>query len=112
MTRPRRTPTGARWRTLIGAAVCAAWLAMPAAQTPATDVPLDDPASFRVDKAKLRANGASDALIDSRDRARLPLFSTAGAGLVGADLQRIRATCAGVCRRWPSTATRTSSSSW
>ena len=43
--------------------MCAAWLAMPAAQTPATDVPLDDPASFRVDKAKLRADGASDALI-------------------------------------------------
>ena len=43
--------------------MCAAWLAMPAAQTPATDVPLDDPASFRVDKARLRADGASDALI-------------------------------------------------
>jgi Uncharacterized protein conserved in bacteria (DUF2252) len=63
MTRPP-TRTGARWRTLIGAAVCAAWLAMSAAQTPATDVPLGDPASFRVDKATLRAKGASAALID------------------------------------------------
>ena len=39
MTRPPRTSTGARWRTLIGTAVCAAWLALPTAQTPATDVP-------------------------------------------------------------------------
>ena len=37
---------------------------MPAAQAPATDVPLGDPASFRVDKATLRAKGASAALID------------------------------------------------
>ena len=42
----------------------AAWLAMPAAQTPATEPALDDAASFRVDKATLRAGGASAALID------------------------------------------------
>src|SRR5688572_4003176 len=64
MTRSPRTSAGARWRALIGAAVCAAWLALPAAQAPATDSPLDDPASFRVDKATLRAGGASAALID------------------------------------------------
>jgi Uncharacterized protein conserved in bacteria (DUF2252) len=44
--------------------VFAAWLAMPAAQTPATGPALDDAASFRVDKATLRTGGASAALID------------------------------------------------
>jgi hypothetical protein len=64
MTRPPHTPAGARCRTLIGTAVFAAWLAMPAAQTPATGPALDDAASFRVDKATLRTGGASAALID------------------------------------------------
>jgi hypothetical protein len=64
MASPPRTSTGARWRTLIGTAVCAAWLATPAAQAPAADVPAGGVASFRIDKAAFRASGASAALID------------------------------------------------
>src|SRR5215204_1950291 len=63
MTRPPRTSTGARWRTIIGTAVCAAALAAPGAQT-ATDPPFGDAASFRIDKATLRAEGAPAALVD------------------------------------------------
>ncbi len=68
MTRPPLISTGARWRALIGAAVCASWLAGATAQTPATDSapssPSGDAASFRIDKATLRAKGASPALIN------------------------------------------------
>jgi len=67
MIRPPRTSTGAGWRTLIVTALCAACLAAPTAptaQTSGADVPAGDPASFRVDKAALRAGGASAALID------------------------------------------------
>jgi len=76
MTSPPRSSTGASWRTLIGAGVFAAWLAMPAAQTPAqtpaqapvqapaADPPRRDEATFLIDKATLRAGGASAALID------------------------------------------------
>src|SRR3954454_5326306 len=74
MTRPPRTPTRARWRTLIAPAVFAAWLALPAGQTPATEPALDDPASFRVDKATLRAEGASAALIDRVSARALRFF--------------------------------------
>ena len=112
MTRPPRTPTGARWRTLIGAAVCAAWLAMPAAQTPATDVPARRSGELSRRQGHAARRGSIRRAHRSRDRARLPLLPPAGAGLVVPDLPRVRATCAGGCRRWPSTATRTSSSSW
>jgi hypothetical protein len=64
MTSPHPTTTGGRWRVLIATAVCAAWLAVPAAQPPATDAAVGDAASFRVDKATLRANGAPAALIE------------------------------------------------
>ena len=64
MTSPHPTKTGGRWRVLIATAACAVWLAMPAAQAPATDLPLGDPGSFRVDKATLRTNGAPSALIE------------------------------------------------
>ena len=59
---------------LIATAVCAAWLAAPVAQAPAPDAPSVDAASFRVDKAALRAEGASAALIDRVSARALRFF--------------------------------------
>ena len=70
--------------------MCAAWLAMPTAQTPATDVPLGDPASFRVDKASAARQGSIGGAHRSRDGARPTVLPPAGARLVVPDLQRIR----------------------
>lgn len=72
MPRPPRLSNGARWRTLIGMAGFAAWLAVPTAQAPApapAQPPIIDAlsgpaATFSVDKAALRATGAPAALID------------------------------------------------
>lgn len=46
------------------AAACAVWISVVAAQAPSRDLPFGTPASFRVDKASLRSQGATPALLD------------------------------------------------
>jgi hypothetical protein len=64
MTWPPSTAIRARSRLLTGAVVCAAWLTVPAAQKPEAGAPSRDEPTFRIEKAALRARGASAALID------------------------------------------------
>ena len=49
---------------MVGAAACVAWMSIASAQTISTDSPFGDRATFRLNKASLRAQGASLALLE------------------------------------------------
>lgn len=74
MNRLSSTSRMAAWRLLLGAATCAGWLALPAAQTAATDRPFGEPATFRLQKAALRREGAAAPLIERLDARALRYF--------------------------------------
>jgi hypothetical protein len=57
-------PIGRFASVAVAAAAWAVWLAITAAQTVSTEPPFGEPASFRVSKATLRAQGASAALVE------------------------------------------------
>jgi Uncharacterized protein conserved in bacteria (DUF2252) len=56
------------------AAMCAIWAARGSAQTTPVDVPFGDRATFRFDKATLRARGASPGLLDKVGSSALRYF--------------------------------------
>ena len=49
---------------MLSATACLVWISITSAQTSSTDAPFGERATFRLNKAELRAEGASPALLD------------------------------------------------
>jgi hypothetical protein len=73
MNRPRAV-TSIRTYALAAATLWAAWLAVAGAQVPSGDLPFGERASFRLDKATLRARSASAALLEKLDATAFRYF--------------------------------------